>query len=381
KNQYIHILPNKGTPYTIANGGGFEVNTDDFGINHSTGTTWERGSSAVAGKQGTHAGANAWVTGLVGNYVDNSRSILMTPNYNFTLPGAYTLSFWSRSNTESDYDGFRVEYTTNKGGTWLPLGTTVAAGWYNSANVSGTTIFPANEAFFSGNRGAAYTQSTRDVSFLAGNPNVAFRIVFASDGGVTGVGAAVDDFEIAGPPNIALPVTLTSFRAYKQGADVMVDWKTENETNIREYKVERSTDGASFTEIGTVQARSGTVNTYQFTDRISQLSTRPTGNIYYRLRIHDFDAGHKYSTVARITLDAAATITVGPNPFADYLNIYTSAAIKRVTLFDMNGREMYSTAAVVGNKVMISRTLPTGTYLARIETTSGTETLKVYKGE
>ncbi|MBL7729608.1 MAG: PKD domain-containing protein, partial [Chitinophagaceae bacterium] len=47
KNQYIHILPNKGTPYTIANGGGFEVNTDDFGINHSTGTTWERGSSAV----------------------------------------------------------------------------------------------------------------------------------------------------------------------------------------------------------------------------------------------------------------------------------------------------------------------------------------------
>ncbi|MBL7747840.1 MAG: PKD domain-containing protein, partial [Chitinophagaceae bacterium] len=72
KNQFIHILPNKGTPYTIASGGGFEVNTDDFGVNHIAGTAWVRGNSAVVGKQGTHAGANAWVTGLVGNYVDNS---------------------------------------------------------------------------------------------------------------------------------------------------------------------------------------------------------------------------------------------------------------------------------------------------------------------
>jgi len=381
KNQFIHILPNKGTPYTIASGGGFEVNTDDFGVNHIAGTSWARGNSAVTGKQGTHAGANAWVTGLVGNYVDNSSSILMSPNYNFSLPGTYTLSFWSRSNTESDFDGFRVEYTTNKGATWLPLGTTVAAGWYNSANTNGTTVFPANEAFFSGNRAAAYTQSTRDVSFLASNPNVAFRIVFGSDVSVNAAGAAVDDFEIAGPPNLALPVTLTNFRAYKTNADVMVDWKTENESNIREYKVERSTDGISFTEIGAVQARNGLVNNYQFIDRISQLNTRPTGNLYFRLRINDLDAGYKYSAVARIILTGETTITVGPNPFSDHLFIYATAAVKKVTLYDMNGREMFSTNSVVGNRVTITRPLAKGTYLARIETTAGTETHKVYKAD
>ncbi|MBL7749252.1 MAG: T9SS type A sorting domain-containing protein, partial [Chitinophagaceae bacterium] len=355
--------------------------TDDFGVNHIAGTAWVRGNSAVVGKQGTHAGANAWVTGLVGNYVDNSSSILMSPNYNFSLPGTYTLSFWSRSNTESDFDGFRVEYTTDKGTTWLPLGTTVAAGWYNSTNTSGTTVFPANQAFFSGNRAANYTQSTRDVSFLATNPNVAFRIVFGSDVSATAAGAAVDDFEIAGPPNLALPVTLTNFRAYKNNADVMVDWKTENESNIREYKVERSADGINFTEIGAVQARNGSVNTYQFVDRISQLTTRPTGNLYYRLRINDLDAGYKYSAVARITLTGETTITVGPNPFSDHLFIYAAAAVKKVTLYDMNGREMFSTNSVVGNRVTITRPLAKGTYLARIETTAGTETHKVYKAD
>lgn len=381
KNQFVHVLPNKGTPYTIATGGGFEVNTNDFGVNHVAGTSWERGSSAVAGKQGTHAGANAWVTGLVGNYVDNVETILMSPNYNFTLPGTYTLTFWSRSNTETDYDGFRVEYTLDKGNTWVALGTTTAVNWYNNANTSGTTSFPANEAFFGGNRSAAFTQSTRDVSFLATNQNVAFRIVFRSDGGVTGAGAAVDDFEIAGPANLALPVTLTSFRAYKNNADVMVSWKTENESGVLEYKVERSTDGINFTDIGTVQARNQSVNTYQHPDMISQLAARPTGNLYYRLRIIDMDANYKYSSVARISLSANNTITVGPNPFTDHLFIYSSAEVKKVTLYDMSGKEMFSTNSVIGNKINITRPLAKGTYLAKIETAEGIETRKVYKAD
>lgn len=42
-----------------------------------------------------------------------------------------------------------------------------------------------------------------DVSFLAGNANVAFRFVFKSDFTVT-AGIAVDDFEIFGAPPLRL---------------------------------------------------------------------------------------------------------------------------------------------------------------------------------
>ncbi|MBL0201533.1 MAG: PKD domain-containing protein [Chitinophagaceae bacterium] len=51
KTAYIHVLPNRGTPYTPANGGNFETNINDFGVNNVSGTPWQRGLSAVAGKK------------------------------------------------------------------------------------------------------------------------------------------------------------------------------------------------------------------------------------------------------------------------------------------------------------------------------------------
>lgn len=380
KTQFIHILPNKGTPYLIADGGGFEVNTDNFGVENISGTTWERGNSAVAGKSGVHGGSNAWVTGLVGNYTDNGESNLMTPNYNFTLPGTYTLRFWSKFSTETGYDGFRVEYSLNKGTTWIALGTTTAAGWYNNANTSGTTSFPANEAFFSGSV-ASYTQYTRDVSFLAGNTNVAFRLRFRTDVNTNAAGVAVDDLEIAGPLNQILPLSLTTFKAFKNNADILLTWNTQNEQNVSRYIVERGNDGSIFTEIGTVNARNQLNDTYNYTDMISQLAIRPTGYLYYRLRMIDVNGNYKYSPIARISLVENNAITIGPNPFTDQLFVYSSSEIKRVTIFDMSGKQLFSTTSVTGNKISINQPLARGTYLVRIETADGIETRKLNKAQ
>lgn len=380
KTQFIHILPNKGTPYLIADGGGFEVNTDNFGVENISGTTWERGNSAVAGKSGVHGGSNAWVTGLVGNYTDNGESNLMTPNYNFTLPGTYTLRFWSKFSTETGYDGFRVEYSLNKGTTWIALGTTTAAGWYNNANTSGTTSFPANEAFFSGSV-ASYTQYTRDVSFLAGNTNVAFRLRFRTDVNTNAAGVAVDDLEIAGPLNQILPLSLTTFKAFKNNADILLTWNTQNEQNVSRYIVERSNDGSIFTEIGTVNARNQLNDSYNYPDMISQLAVRPTGYLYYRLRMIDVNGNYKYSPIARISLAGNNAITIGPNPFTDQLFVYSSSEIKRVTIFDMSGKQLFSTTSVTGNKISINQPLARGTYLVRIETADGIETRKLNKAQ
>ncbi|MES2773160.1 MAG: PKD domain-containing protein [Bacteroidota bacterium] len=200
KTQLIKILPNRNTPYLVANGGGMELNQDDFGVDHVAGTSWVLGSSAVAGKTGTHGGSNAWVTGLTGNYVDNSETNMMTPNYNLSVNGTYALKFWATFDTETKFDGFRVEYTLDKGSNWLPLGTTTDTNWYNFANPGATTVFPKNEAFINGSM-AAWSLYTRDISFLSGNSNVAFRIRFKSDDIVVRPGVAVDDLEITGPGN------------------------------------------------------------------------------------------------------------------------------------------------------------------------------------
>ena len=370
KTSYIHILPNRGIPYAPSSGGNFDVNTDDFDNLTTSGTAWQLGNSAVAGKSGTQSGANAWVTGLTGNYADNSDASVWTPNYNFTIAGTYTVKFYSKYNTESGYDGTRLEYSLNKGISWLPVGTTVAANWYNFANTVGDASFPVNEAFFSGSS-ATYVQRIKDVSFLAGNPSVAFRFRFKSDGSVNAAGVAFDDFEITGPVNNPVPLSLTSFQAYKYSNDIMLNWSTENEINVARFNIERSVDASNFVSIASVNAKNGMSNVYNQVDAISQLNPRPGGYLYYRLKMIDRSGSFRYSPVARIALDKAGDISIGPNPFINTLYVYSAARVNSIALYDINGRLVYRTNTITGNSVFLPVSLPEGYYTAVIETAAG----------
>ncbi|MBK9636464.1 MAG: PKD domain-containing protein [Bacteroidetes bacterium] len=66
KNLYIHILPNRGTPYVVASDGGtFEINPNDFGSQSISGgvNKWESGvpSNALIT---VNSPVNAWKTDL-----------------------------------------------------------------------------------------------------------------------------------------------------------------------------------------------------------------------------------------------------------------------------------------------------------------------------
>jgi methionine-rich copper-binding protein CopC len=195
----INVLPTFTPDYAPADGGNFDVNADHFMRVFKRGTNFQRGSSTVTGKDGTASGSFAWVTGLTGNYVAFSDAELYTPNYNFSTAGSYILQFKTKFKTELGYDGFIVEYSTNKGVTWTKLGTTTATNWYNSA-VEGdaTDSFSPNSAFFSGTT-SGFETKIFNVSSLAGNADVSFRFIFRSDSGVNDAGVAIDDFQIFGP--------------------------------------------------------------------------------------------------------------------------------------------------------------------------------------
>ncbi len=380
KTAYIHVLPNRGTPYTPANGGNFETNINDFGVNNVSGTPWQRGLSAVAGKSGFTSAANAWVTGLTGNYVDNTDASLMTPNYNFSAIGGYLLRFQSKRSTEAGYDGFRIEYTLDSGRNWLPLGTTVQAGWYNFANTVGDAAFPVNEAFFAGTV-AAFTLFNYDPSFLGGNPSVAFRIRFKSDPGIVAAGVAIDDFEILGPFNATLAVSLVNFTAVKKDNDAIINWHTANEVDISNYLLERSYDGTIFSQVTTQPAKNNTANTYNYTD-VNVVTNAVTAKyIYYRLKITDKTGRIKYSEIAKITVSKTAPqITIGPNVFTNSVSVYSNEAIKNVEVYDMNGKLVYQTVNIIGNTIFFTNTLPKGVYLFKLFTNSGTVTKKLVKG-
>lgn len=195
---YITILPSASANYGAADGGNFDVNASHFAAQNVAGTKFERGSSSVAGKDGTSSGSFAWVTGLTdAQYADNSEARLYTPLFDFSLLGAYKLEFKAKYKFEAQWDGFIVQYSTDQGKTWFKLNDKQEEGWYNQIS-DPQSVFGSQVPMFSGTTDGFATYST-DVSFLSGNSGVTFRFLFLTDAATVDAGLALDDFVMTGP--------------------------------------------------------------------------------------------------------------------------------------------------------------------------------------
>lgn len=215
----IIVLQNKPIPYAKEHGGDFETDKGDFFADNVTGTQFERGNSGVSGKDGTSSGDFAWVTSMTeAEYQDDSRAYLYSPGYNFSEPGTYTLSFNVKHSFEPKWDGFIVEYTTDYGETWTKLGDAIEPGWYNQLTEP-NAIWGNGVPIFSDTTVGFETKS-KDVSSLAGNSLVGFRINFGTDANTTDVGMALDDFEVSGPSAVPVPNFLSSNPEICEGGTV-----------------------------------------------------------------------------------------------------------------------------------------------------------------
>ncbi|MFY0607469.1 MAG: S8 family serine peptidase [Cyclobacteriaceae bacterium] len=198
-SEYILVLPNLEVPFTLEDGGDFENNTRDFGAENVSGSGFFLGASTVSGKQGTASGSSAWVIDPDESlYEDDSEAYLYTPVFNFALLGKYVLGFKANFSFETAWDGFIVEYSTNRGATWLKLNEELQSGWYNTTS-DPQAVFGAQVPIFSGSTGGRFDPFETDVSFLGGKPSVTFRIAFKSDGATVDAGMAIDDFTLSGP--------------------------------------------------------------------------------------------------------------------------------------------------------------------------------------
>jgi len=378
KTGLMQVLPNRGTPYTPAAGGNFDVNQADFGapVNAGTGcgtaTSFERGNSAVAGKNGTRSGSFAWVTSLVGNYKDNTSCYLYGPNFNFSAAGVYTLKIYRKNQFEIGYDGFRVEYSLNKGVSWTPLGV-VAANWYDYANSAFASAFPINEPFFNTTK-SSYSLCQWDVSAFAGNPNIAFRLVFKSDVAVTGPGVALDDFEIIAPVNAALPVVLANFTGDPKVDYNRLQWDTYSELNNSGFEIQRSADGMSFQKAGFVKGNGTAAGVHHYSFDDYEIS-KPL--YYYRLRQIDYNGNSELSDVIAIRRGTVQMLTgnVYPNPARDELFIMLSEDFSgqvEVSIYDLAGKLLFNQTRMTGQnmlRISLDETgVAPGSYLIRIQT-------------
>jgi hypothetical protein len=124
--------------------------------------------------------------------------------------------------------------------------------------------------------------------------------------------ATANRFMIVFKTSGVLPVNYTAVKAYQQNAGIQVDWKVAAESNMRNYEVEKSTDGRSFNSAGTVAAKANNSTAVSY----SWFDAAPSKGInYYRIKAVDNAGVAKYSQVVNVKLGGGKSeISIYPNP-------------------------------------------------------------------
>ncbi len=133
-----------------------------------------------------------------------------------------------------------------------------------------------------------------------------------------------------------LPLQWGPVTAWRQGAAVLVQWTTRQESLVRDFIVERSIDARGWIPIGSSVAANNNSgeNSYRQQD-----ATAPAGRLYYRIRQTDIDGRSTYSAIASVAAGNMPALYIFPNPTAESFRLQgmDAADIVKVELFAANG--------------------------------------------
>jgi hypothetical protein len=170
-----------------------------------------------------------------------------------------------------------------------------------------------------------------------------------------------------------LPVVLDNFTARQNACKIVLDWRSLTELNLRQYEIEYSSNGRTFSTAGTM-AGNGDNSRYSFTHQPAP------GRAYYRLKMLDINGSSKYSNIIAMNVSCTGkNLLVYPNPANSILNVNLSGFAGSV-----NGRLFNSTGQLLVSKVLINGTnniavdkLPAGTYALVVAEPNGEQ--QVYR--
>jgi plastocyanin len=184
------------------------------------------------------------------------------------------------------------------------------------------------------------------------------------------------------PANSTLPVQLISFKGNLVNSNVNLSWESAAEDNISSYTVQRSYDGTSFTNAGTVAA-AGRAHQYSFVDPIQGNPSK----IYYRLKIAE-RVGYSYSSIVLVRPGEKTTsITASPNPFSNKVQFTINSSSDGnmgYSLIGLDGKQVRSGLNRVSkgsNTFFINdlQTLQQGIYMLRVQLNDEVTTIKLVK--
>ncbi len=172
-------------------------------------------------------------------------------------------------------------------------------------------------------------------------------------------------------PSNTLSTKLLYITATQKGSDVHVNFSTANETEMRNYEIEESSNGINFIKGISVAAKNANSNNY------SCLASHVVmGNNYYRIKAIENNGKVSYSQIVKLKIGSgkAASISVYPNPVKDGVVQLQLSDIEQgeytIRIINIAGKEFFTKVInhLGGSSIQnISiKEVPKGTYILQV---------------
>ncbi|ANE49172.1 Ig-like domain-containing protein [Flavisolibacter tropicus] len=206
-----------------------------------------------------------------------------------------------------------------------------------------------------------------------------------SDNGYTPATSNIATVTINYPAVIVLPVILKSFEVSVQNSATLLKWVVSANETGDHFQVFRSSNGKSFSELGTISA-SKTIGeeVYTFTD-----PTTLNGTSYYKIKTVSKDNRVSYSNVLIITSEGNRNnqLLIAKNPVESVLHFsYTSSVTNsfNVSIYTSTGvkmleRKMFIQKGTNAHSIELNNILPAGTYILEINNGVERQVVKLLK--
>jgi hypothetical protein len=242
-------------------------------------------------------------------------------------------------------------------------------GYYQGSAVAASFKDPLNGAYNSGNTiyGASNTntatQSAMRVFFQSAVDSIVIQQASFSDWIIA---------ELMIECNYLLPRNWFSWLAEKKDGGVGMHWKTSNNNGIKNFQVERSTNGSGFYKIAEMEARPLTTN-YSAADGHPE-----TGKNFYRLKITYTDGRIEYTDIITINwINRSTTFAAYPNPATSSIHIRMTGHRTVLSIYSTDGRKILSEVTFAGDRDISTAHWPRGEYLIRAEGDGVSKTKKI----
>ena len=176
----------------------------------------------------------------------------------------------------------------------------------------------------------------------------------------------------------ALPVKFGAIKVYEKLSGIQLDWKVYSEDKVKNYEIERSADGRSFTTVGSLPALYNNTRDgdYGFFDA----SPLP-GISYYRIKNNDLDGKSAYSIVVRVNRNKAIMgLSLYPNPVLNRIVSLQGSDLGRgkykISLFAANGQEIFKqqinhNGGTISQTIELPSTISKGIYMFTVKDENG----------